>query len=84
VDIARILIDLKAQRDKLNQAIAALEAISPQAHKRSRPTNRRSRRPPKSRRRPRASTHRTQPTGKLIPFRRTRRRTASKPFQAEA
>jgi hypothetical protein len=85
VDIARILIHLKTQRDRLNIAIAALEDISPRAEKSSRSTKRSARRPTKSRRKPRArSSARKQPMGKLIAFRRTRRRAAPKPFKAEA
>lgn len=85
MDIARILVQLKAQRDRLNIAIAALEDISPRAEKSSRSTKRLARRATKSRRRARArSSATTQPMGKLIPFRRARRRAVSKPFKAEA
>jgi hypothetical protein len=85
VDITRILIQLKAQRDHLNIAIAALEDISPRTEKYSGSTKRSARRATKSRRKGRArSSATTQPMGKLIPFRRARRRAASKPFKAEA
>ena len=85
MDIARILIKLKAQRDHLNIAIAALEDISPRAEKSSRSTKRSAQRATKSRRKARArSSATTQTMGKLIPFRRGRRRAASKPFKAEA
>src|SRR5262249_4880573 len=50
VDIARILIQLKAQRNKLNIAIAALESISPRLRESLRSTKRRSRGGTKSRR----------------------------------
>ena len=86
MDIARILIQLKAQRNKLNAAIAALESISPPLRKSSRTASRRSRRVSKSRRKAGARSSRTgaQAMGKLLPFRRTRRRAASKPFKAQA
>ena len=85
MDIARILTQLKIQRDRLNTAIAALEDISPSAEKSSRPTKRSARRPTKSRPKARTpSSDNEQPMGKLIAFRRTRRRPASKPFKAEA
>ena len=85
MDIARILTQLKAKREQLNTAIAALEAISPSTRKSVRSNTRRSRRATKSRRKTRArSTAGIQPMGKLIPFRRARRKAASKPFKAEA
>ena len=85
MDIARILIQLKTERDRLNIAIAALEDISPRAEKSSRSTKRSARRATKSARKSRSrSSASAQPMGKLIPFRRTRRRAASKRFKAEA
>jgi len=85
VDITRVLTQLKAQRDHLNIAIAALEDISPRVEKSSRSTKRSPRRATKSRPKARArSSATTQPKGKLIPFRRALRRVASKPFKAEA
>jgi hypothetical protein len=85
VDITRILIQLKAQRDHLNIAIAALEDIFPRAEKSSRSTKRSARRATKSRRKACArSSATTQPLGKLIKFRRARRPAAAKPFKAEA
>ena len=85
MDITRILIQLKAQRDHLNIAIAALEDISRRAAKSSRSIKRSARRATKSRRKARARSSATkQAKGKLIPFRRARRRAASKPFKAEA
>ena len=85
MDIARILIQLKSQRDRLNIAIAALEDLSPRAEKSSRSTKRSARRATKSRKKVRSrSSASTQPMGKLIPFHRTRRGAAPKPFKAEA
>jgi hypothetical protein len=85
VDIARILIHLKTQRDRLNVAIAALEDLSPRAEKPSRSNKRSARRATKSRQKVRSrSSASTQAMGKLIPFHRTRRRAAPKPFKAEA
>lgn len=86
VDIARILIQLKAQRNKLNTAIAALESISPPLRQSSRTASGRSRRGAKPRRKTRArsSTARAQAMGKLILFRRSRQRKVTKPFKAEA
>ena len=85
MDIARILIQLKTERDRLNIAIAALEDISPRAEKSSRPTKRSARRATKSRQKVRSrSSASTQPMGKLILFHRARRRAASKRFKAEA
>ena len=85
MDITRILIQLKAQRDHLNIAIAALEDIAPRVEESSRSTKRSARGAIKSRRKARARSSATkQPKGKLIPFRRARRRAASKPFKAEA
>ena len=86
MDIARILIQLKAQRNKLNIAIAALESISPRIRESSRSRSSRSRRLTKSRRKSAARSSRTgaQAVGKLIPFRLPRRRTASKPFKVQA
>jgi hypothetical protein len=85
VDIARILIQLKAQRNQLDTAIAALEAISPNPRKSSQARSRRSRRGTKSRRKTgvRSSRPGAQAMGKLIPFRRTRRGAALKPFQVQ-
>ena len=86
MDIARILIQLKAQRNKLNTAIAALESISPPLPKSSGSAGRRSRRGTKPRRKTRArsSTASAQAMGKLILFRRSRQRKVTKPFKAEA
>ena len=85
MDIARILIQLKAQRNKLNIAIAALESISPSLRKSSRTASRRSRRGAKSRRKSgaRSSRNGAQAMGKLIPFRRNSRRAVLKRFKAE-
>jgi hypothetical protein len=85
VDIASILIQLKTQRDRLNIAIAALEDVSPRAENSARSTKRSARRATKSRGKARTrASDKTQPTGKLIPFRRARRRAVSKPLEAEA
>jgi hypothetical protein len=78
VNIARILAELKAERSRLDRAIAALEKLALAAQKRkkaapSTPAQRRARKglklPPKER-------------GKLIVFRKLRK-SGSKPAQAE-
>ncbi len=85
MDIARILIQLKAQRNQINAAIAALEAISPKLRKSSHMTSRRSGRGTKSRRKARVRSSRpgALAMGKLIPFQRIARGAALKPSQLE-
>jgi hypothetical protein len=84
MNITRILIELKAQRNKLNDAIAALESLAPRASKQAASKTRR----PKSgstRRRPASKSPRNShpsASAKIIPFRRPRR-VRAKSSQAE-
>ncbi len=77
MDIPRILAELKKQRRALDQAIAALEGLSPNSQKPTRPSRRsstKSRQKSSAASATRSSAPSPDPVAKLIPFRRLRRR----------
>jgi hypothetical protein len=85
LDIASILMELKAQRNKLNDAIAVLEALAPYAGRRSKSKTLASK--PRTARpgaRPSLNSSRRSSSGsaKIIPF-RLPRRARTKPSRAE-
>jgi hypothetical protein len=84
VNIARILIELKMQRNKINDAIAALESLNSLAAKQSTPKTRRPT-PRSTRRRPASKASRnyhSSASAKILAFRRPRR-VRTKPSRAE-
>ena len=79
MNVARILAQLKAERRRLNVAIAALERLVEPVQKQVKPTNRRS---PAERKR-RSTSRRGAVRGTLLQFRLPRTIPRSKPDQAE-